>query len=51
VSFRVRLALWFSLVMAVLVVATSAATYLVVRSNLTDSAHRHARQLARAAAQ
>ena len=50
-SFRVRLALWFSLVMAVLVVATSAATYLVVRSNLTDSAHRHARQLARVAAQ
>ena len=49
-SFRVRLALWFSLVMAALVVATSAATYLVVRSNLTDSAQRHARQLARAAA-
>jgi two-component system, OmpR family, sensor histidine kinase MprB len=50
VSFRVRLALWFSLVMAVLVVATSAATYLVVRSNLTDAAQHHARQLARAAA-
>ena len=34
-----------------LVVATTAATYLVVRSNLADSAHRHARQVARAAAQ
>jgi two-component system, OmpR family, sensor histidine kinase MprB len=51
VSFRVRLALWFSLTMAVLVVATSAATYLVVRSSLGDAAQRHARQLARAAAQ
>jgi two-component system, OmpR family, sensor histidine kinase MprB len=50
VSFRARLALWFSLMMAVLVVATSAATYLVVRSSLSDSAQRHARQLARAAA-
>jgi two-component system, OmpR family, sensor histidine kinase MprB len=50
VSFRVRLALWFSLVMGVLVIATSAATYLVVRSSLADSAQRHARQLARAAA-
>jgi two-component system sensor histidine kinase MprB len=50
VSFRVRLALWFSLTMAVLVVATSAATYLVVRSSLGDAAQRHARQLARAAA-
>jgi two-component system sensor histidine kinase MprB len=50
VSFRVRLALWFSVMMAVLVVATSAATYLVVRSSLSDSAQRHARQLARAAA-
>ncbi len=49
-SFRLRLALWFSLAVAVLVVATSVATYLVVRSNLTDSARRHARQLARAAA-
>ena len=49
-SFRVRLALWFSLMMAVLVVATSVATYLVVRSSLSDSARRHARQLARAAA-
>ena len=34
VSFRERLALGFSLMMAVLVVATSAATYLVVRSSL-----------------
>ena len=50
-SFRVRLALWFSLVMGVLVIATSAATYLVVRSSLADAAQRHARQLARAAAQ
>ncbi|HSD02650.1 MAG TPA: HAMP domain-containing sensor histidine kinase [Gaiellales bacterium] len=49
-SFRVRLALWFSLVMGVLVIATSAATYLVVRSSLADAAQRHARQLARAAA-
>ena len=37
--------------MAVLVVATSAATYLVVRSSLGDTARRHARQVARAAAQ
>ena len=50
-SFRVRLALWFSVMMAVLVVVTSAATYLVVRSSLADAAQRHARQLARAAAQ
>jgi signal transduction histidine kinase len=50
VSFRVRLALGFSLMMAVLVVATSAATYLVVRSSLGDTARRHARQVARAAA-
>jgi signal transduction histidine kinase len=50
VSFRVRLALWFSLMMAVLVVATSAATYLAVRSSLSSSAQRHARQLAHAAA-
>jgi two-component system, OmpR family, sensor histidine kinase MprB len=51
VSFRARLALGFSLMMAVLVVATSAATYLVVRSSLGDTARRHARQVARAAAQ
>jgi signal transduction histidine kinase len=50
VSFRARLALGFSLMMAVLVVATSAATYLVVRSSLGDTAARHARQVARAAA-
>lgn len=49
-SFRARLALWFSLTMAVLVVATSAVTYLAVRSSLGDAAQRHARQLARAAA-
>ena len=51
VSVRLRLAAWFVLTMAVLVVATSAITYAVVRSDLHDEAQHSARRLARAAAQ
>ena len=51
VSVRLRLAAWFVLVMAVLVVATSAITYAIVRSDLHDEAqHARATRLARAAA-
>jgi two-component system sensor histidine kinase MprB len=50
VSVRFRLAAWFVLTMAVLVVATSAITYAVVRSDLHTEAQHSARRLARAAA-
>jgi two-component system, OmpR family, sensor histidine kinase MprB len=50
VSVRLRLAAWFVLVMAVLVVATSAITYAIVRSGLRAEAHRAAKRLARTAA-
>jgi len=50
VSVRLRLAAWFVLVMAVLVVATSAITYAIVRSDLRGEAQRSAKRLARAAA-
>jgi two-component system sensor histidine kinase MprB len=50
VSVRFRLAAWFVLTMAVLVVATSAITYAVVRSDLQTEAQHSARRLARAAA-
>jgi signal transduction histidine kinase len=50
VSVRLRLAAWFVLVMAVLVVATSAITYAIVRSDLRGEAHRSAKRLARTAA-
>ncbi|HKV67156.1 MAG TPA: hypothetical protein VJN72_03630, partial [Gaiellales bacterium] len=49
-SVRLRLAAWFVLVMAVLVVATSAITYAIVRSDLRGEAQRSAKRLARAAA-
>lgn len=49
-SVRFRLAAWFVLTMAVLVVATSAITYAVVRSDLHTEAQHSARRLARAAA-
>ena len=48
-SVRLRLAAWFVLTMAVLVVATSAITYAVVRSDLHSEAQHSARRLARAA--
>jgi len=44
VSVRLRLAAWFVLVMAVLVVATSAITYAIVRSDLRGEAQRSARE-------
>jgi signal transduction histidine kinase len=50
VSVRLRLAAWFVLVMMVLVVATSAITYAIVRSDLRGEAHRSAKRLARTAA-
>jgi two-component system sensor histidine kinase MprB len=50
VSVRLRLAAWFVLTMAVLVVATSAITYAVVRTDLHDEAQHSARRLALAAA-
>jgi two-component system, OmpR family, sensor histidine kinase MprB len=50
VSVRLRLAAWFMLVMAVLVVATSAITYAIVRNDLHGEAHRSAKRLARTAA-
>jgi two-component system, OmpR family, sensor histidine kinase MprB len=50
VSVRLRLAAWFVLVMTVLVVATSAITYAIVRSDLRGEAHRSAKRLARTAA-
>jgi len=50
VSFRLRLALLFAGTIAVLVVATCAATYLVVRSNLRSDARGDAARLARSAA-
>jgi two-component system OmpR family sensor kinase len=50
VSVRLRLAAWFVLVMAVLVVATSAITYAIVRSDLHAEAQHTARRLAKAAA-
>jgi two-component system sensor histidine kinase MprB len=50
VSVRFRLAAWFVLTMAVLVVATSAITYAVVRSDLHTEAQHSARRLALAAA-
>ncbi len=48
-SVRLRLAAWFVLVMAVLVVATSAITYAIVRSDLHAEAQHAARRLARTA--
>jgi len=50
VSVRLRLAAWFVATMAVLVVATSAITYVIVRSNLHSEAQHSARRLAKAAA-
>jgi two-component system sensor histidine kinase MprB len=50
VSVRLRLAAWFVVVMAVLVVATSAITYAIVRSDLHAEAQHSARRLARTAA-
>jgi signal transduction histidine kinase len=50
VSVRLRLAAWFVLTMAVLVVATSAITYAVVRADLRAEAQHSARRLALAAA-
>jgi two-component system sensor histidine kinase MprB len=50
VSVRLRLAAWFVLVMAVLVLATSAITYAIVRNDLHGEAHRSAKRLARTAA-
>jgi signal transduction histidine kinase len=50
VSVRLRLAAWFVLVMAVLVVATSAITYAIVRSDLHAEAQHTARRLAKVAA-
>ncbi|HYW28208.1 MAG TPA: HAMP domain-containing sensor histidine kinase [Gaiellales bacterium] len=49
-SFRLRLALLFAGTITVLVVATCAATYLVVRSNLRSDAQRDAARLAHSAA-
>jgi two-component system, OmpR family, sensor histidine kinase MprB len=49
VSVRFRLAAWFVLIMAVLVVATSAITYAIVRSDLNAQALHAARRLARTA--
>ena len=49
-SFRARLAIAFALAMTVLVAATSAATYLIVRSDLHAQARDRALALARAAA-
>jgi two-component system sensor histidine kinase MprB len=50
VSVRLRLAAWFVIVMAVLVVATSAITYAIVRSDLHSAAQHTARRLAKTAA-
>ncbi len=49
-SVRLRLAAWFVLVMAVLVVATSAITYAIVRSDLHAETQHAARRLALTAA-
>ncbi|HET6848127.1 MAG TPA: HAMP domain-containing sensor histidine kinase [Gaiellales bacterium] len=49
-SFRLRLALLFAGTITVLVVATCAATYLVVRSNLRSEAQRDVARLAHSAA-
>jgi two-component system, OmpR family, sensor kinase len=49
-TFRARLALLFVLTMTALVVATSTATYLVVRSNLQANARHNALDVAKAAA-